>query len=266
MFYANFQRAEKERDSLMKTNLGLLQQSSEKDDMNAKSLSTILHLKTLTEKLTQEKDLLEMQLKSSEQVQFAVRLATNARERVMEESSKEKTALQETIDALRDECENLKQAKEMANGDLSRKKAEMFTLEEAAAKAKERSDELVSESTKQEEDKRALLEKLAMAHREAVEASRTCATLRARQQAGGGGDGGGGSSVFTTDQLTTQISVLKSRLACPVCNHRDKKCILLRCRHMFCKQCVDETVRNRSRKCPACGQRFDTKDIGDVWL
>jgi E3 ubiquitin-protein ligase BRE1 len=263
--YADFQRAEKERDALMKTNLGLLQQSSEKDDMNAKSLSTILHLKTLTEKLAQEKDLLEMQLKSSEQVQFAIRLATNARERVTEESSKEKAALQETIDALHDECDKLKQAKEMANGDLSRKKAEMFTWEETAAKAKERTDELVSESTKQEEDKRALLEKLAIAQREALEASRTCATLRSRQQDGGGGDGGG-SSVFTTDQLTTQISVLKSRLACPVCNHRDKKCILLRCRHMFCKQCVDETVRNRSRKCPACGQRFDTKDIGDVWL
>ena len=39
------QRAEKERDALMKTNARLLKQSSEKDDMNAKSLSTILHLK-----------------------------------------------------------------------------------------------------------------------------------------------------------------------------------------------------------------------------
>jgi len=263
---AKQERAEKERDSLMKTNLGLLQQSSEKDDMNAKSLSTILHLKNLTEKLTQEKDLLELQMKSSEQIQLAVRLATNARERVMEESLKEKNELQDLIDALNEDCESLKQIKEVAEGNLARKNAEMSTLEELAHKAKERSDELVLESTKQEEDKRALLEKLAIAQRDAVEASKQCATLRARQLAGAGSGDDGGSSVFTTDQLTTQISVLKSRLACPVCNHRDKKCILLRCRHMFCKQCIDETVRNRSRKCPACGQRFDTKDIGDVWL
>jgi E3 ubiquitin-protein ligase BRE1 len=249
----------------MKTNLALLQQSSEKDDMNAKSLSTILHLKNLTEKLMQEKDFLEIQIKSREQVQLAARLASNARERVMEESLKEKNSLQHTIDDLRHECETLKQAKERADGNLWRKTAEMSTLDEVADKARARSDELVAESTKQEEDKRALLEKLAVAHREAMEASKQYITLRARQQSSGG-EVDSGLSVFTTDQLTTQISVLKSRLVCPVCNHRDKKCILLRCRHMFCKQCVDETVRNRSRKCPACGQRFDTKDIGDVWL
>jgi hypothetical protein len=24
--------------------------------------------------------------------------------------------------------------------------------------------------------------------------------------------------------------------------------------------------QNRSRKCPACGIRFDMKDVGDIWL
>ena len=71
---------------------------------------------------------------------------------------------------------------------------------------------------------------------------------------------------FTAEQLHTQVKHLKSRVHCPVCNVRDKKCILLRCRHMFCKNCVDENIKNRSRKCPACGIRFDTKDVGDIWL
>jgi E3 ubiquitin-protein ligase BRE1 len=81
---------EKERDSLMDTNARLLRQSAEKDDMNAKSLSTILHLKNLTEQLTQGKASLEQQLKSAGQLALASRLATNAKDRVAEEVLKEK--------------------------------------------------------------------------------------------------------------------------------------------------------------------------------
>jgi E3 ubiquitin-protein ligase BRE1 len=84
------QRAEKERDTLLKSNSRLLKQSTEKDDMNAKSLSTILHLKHMTEQLTTEKGLLEQQVKSAEQLALAARLATNAKERVTEEIVKEK--------------------------------------------------------------------------------------------------------------------------------------------------------------------------------
>jgi E3 ubiquitin-protein ligase BRE1 len=74
------------------------------------------------------------------------------------------------------------------------------------------------------------------------------------------------TTVYGADVLLTQVNHLKGRLTCPVCNARDKQVILVRCRHMFCRQCVDTSIKNRSRKCPACGQRFDTKDVGDVWL
>lgn len=74
----------------MDTNTRLLRQSAEKDDMNAKSLSTILHLKNLTEQLTQGKSSLEQQLKSAGQLALASRLATNAKDRVAEEVTKEK--------------------------------------------------------------------------------------------------------------------------------------------------------------------------------
>lgn len=67
-----------------------MKQSAEKDDMNAKSLSTILHLKNLTEQLTQGKISLEQQLKSAGQLALAARLATNAKDRVAEEIVKEK--------------------------------------------------------------------------------------------------------------------------------------------------------------------------------
>lgn len=78
----------------METNARLLKQSAEKDDMNAKSLSTILHLKNLTEKLNQGKISLEQQLKSAGQLSLAARLAINAKDRVTEEITKEKEVRQ----------------------------------------------------------------------------------------------------------------------------------------------------------------------------
>ncbi len=74
----------------MKTNVRLVKQSSEKDDMNAKSLSTILHLKHLSEELEKEKEILEKRLKAAEQMALAARLAANAKDRVQEEALREK--------------------------------------------------------------------------------------------------------------------------------------------------------------------------------
>ena len=34
-----------------------------------------------------------------------------------------------------------------------------------------------------------------------------------------------------------------------------------RCFHLFCKECIDENLRNRSRKCPACGEKFGQDDV-----
>jgi regulator of sirC expression with transglutaminase-like and TPR domain len=58
--------------------------------MNAKSLSTILHLKSLAEQLTQEKEILDQKSKSSAQLALAARLAANAKERLEEEVLREK--------------------------------------------------------------------------------------------------------------------------------------------------------------------------------
>jgi len=257
---AKLERTEKERDSLNQTNSRLLRQAAEKDEMNAKSLSTILHLKQLTEQITKEKENLEQQVKSSQQVALAARLATNARERVTEEFEKERKALEGKVSEWEQKCADLTNEKEMLEGKIAQENAKMAALMTDAEKARSRCEELVSESTKLQEEKQKMMESLAVAQREAAEA--TTVTERLAKQSGGGALPSG----FTAEQLSTQVSVLKSRLACPVCNHRDKKCILLRCRHMFCKQCVDENIKNRSRKCPACGGRFDTKDVADVWL
>jgi len=134
--------------------------------------------------------------------------------------------------------------------------------EEDLITMRERCDELVSLSSTYENEKKQLYESLVMVKKEALEAKRKVAITPLRHSPLNRSD----ESMFTTKQLTTQVDHLKSRLACPVCNTRDKQVILLRCRHMFCRQCVDKNIKNRSRKCPACAQRFDIKDVGDIWL
>ena len=78
-------------------NMRLQQQSVEKDDMNAKSLSTILHLKQLSEQLEQEKEVLEKNLKSAQQLALAARLAAFAKAKVDSETKREKVALEQKI-------------------------------------------------------------------------------------------------------------------------------------------------------------------------
>lgn len=258
---AKLSASERDRESLSQAHSRLLKQASERDDLNAKSLSTILHLKQLTEQITKEKENLEQQVKSSQQVALAARLAANARERVSEEFEKARKELDAQVNDWEQKCAENATEKEALEGKLSQQKAKMATLLNDADKAKQRCDELASESTELQEERQRMVESLAVAKREAVEAAKVSQSLT--KQDGVSGDVPSG---FTVDQLNTQVSVLKSRLICAVCNHRDKKCILLRCRHMFCKPCVDENIKNRSRKCPACGQRFDTKDVADVWL
>lgn len=259
---AKLAASERERESLHLANSRLLKQAAERDDVNAKSLSTILHLKQLTEQITKERENLEEQVKSSQQVALAARLAANARERVFEEFEKEREGLKSEVKVWEQKYADSAKEKELLESTMLQQKAKMSTLLKDTEKVRQRCDELVAGSSKLETERQSMMESLAVAKREAAEAAKVSESLS--KQSGNGG--GSVPSGFTVEQLNTQVSVLKSRLACPVCNTRDKKCILLRCRHMFCKECVDVNIKNRSRKCPACGGRFDTKDVADVWL
>lgn len=157
----------------MKTNMRLLKQSTEKDDMNAKSLSTILHLKSLTEQYDQEKVIREQEAKNVEQISLAARLAANAKDRVTEEVIKEKKVrrslqfcnylsylffddlsrhaviryyqlLEDRAKELEKECERSKCVKEDADGALSRTRAEMSSLETSVGTVKDRCEELTT--------------------------------------------------------------------------------------------------------------------------
>jgi E3 ubiquitin-protein ligase BRE1 len=269
---AKLEKIEKERDTLMESNFRLLKQMTEKDEMNAKSLSTILHLKSMTEELRKERDSLEQQAKSASQLALTARLASNSKDRVSEELMKEKEALEMKVGDLESNLAESKRRLDALSLAFAAESGKSSTLHSELSNALNRCQELVGELEKKNAEIRTLTDTVSKSERETRDLTGKLQKLMKNPSgAGGGGAGGVGessssTSAFTVDQLNTQISVLKGRLACPVCHYRDKECIIMRCRHMHCKQCVEERISNRSRKCPTCNNKFSDKDVEDVWL
>jgi len=56
-------------------------------------------------------------------------------------------------------------------------------------------------------------------------------------------------------------SLYRQRVKCSVCGERDRECVLKRCSHTFCEQCIAKCVQNRNRKCPKCHASFGEADI-----
>ena len=77
----------------------------------------------------------------------------------------------------------------------------------------------------------------------------------------GAGTGAGAES----DMLEMTLGMLR----CSVCKDRFKDCAITRCFHLFCKECIDENLRQRNsrhRKCPACGEKFSQEDVKSVFF
>jgi len=258
-----YEQNEKERTSLVSMNMRLQQQSIEKDDMNAKSLSTILHLKQISEKLEEEKDSLEKNLKSAQQLALAARLAANAKTRVEEEAMREKADVEEQLKQIKSSLDSLQKDKNDMEETLAIANAKVESSMLQMNETKKRCDELLNESIAKEQRYQKMEEELVIAKKDLIDAAQKAATAQTQH---GNSSGSKFETAFTAEELTIQVNQLKSRLACPVCNTRDKKVIITRCRHMFCRNCVAANLEGRNRKCPSCGIKFDKKDVEDVWF
>ncbi|KAJ2415010.1 E3 ubiquitin-protein ligase bre1, partial [Coemansia sp. RSA 2531] len=71
-----------------------------------------------------------------------------------------------------------------------------------------------------------------------------------------------------TDQtgLAKLCADYKALLKCPTCQTNFKSHVLLRCMHVFCKQCIDSRIETRQRKCPSCSEPFGAKDVRQIYL
>ncbi|TXT05998.1 hypothetical protein VHUM_03759 [Vanrija humicola] len=54
-------------------------------------------------------------------------------------------------------------------------------------------------------------------------------------------------------------------LRCSTCHLNFKQQVLTKCMHTFCKDCIDQRIATRQRKCPACGVAFSKEDVGTLY-
>ena len=67
------------------------------------------------------------------------------------------------------------------------------------------------------------------------------------------------------DQDATMLDITLSMLRCSVCQDRFKNCVITRCMHLFCLECIETNLANRQRKCPMCGDKFGQDDVKKVY-
>eukprot|EP00833_Pecoramyces_ruminatium_P005361 jgi/Orpsp1_1/1179393/evm.model.c7180000069144.1 len=64
--------------------------------------------------------------------------------------------------------------------------------------------------------------------------------------------------------LQKQLDEYKALLKCPSCTLNFKDTVLLKCMHVFCKECIKARYDSRQRKCPTCGESFGNHDIKQI--
>ena len=112
-------------------------------------------------------------------------------------------------------------------------------------------------------EKQKLADELQSAQRKLSKADLEVSKLHAT---GGGGAGGAGGDAKAARVIQRKINELEHKIKCHVCGDREKNCVITRCFHVFCRTCIDDNVKNRIRKCPACSLPFGDKDTHDIYL
>jgi chromosome segregation ATPase len=65
---------------------------------------------------------------------------------------------------------------------------------------------------------------------------------------------------------STEIQRLNSILKCSICETNKKDTVISKCFHCFCKQCIQDNIKFRNRKCPLCSTKFGQDDVHTIYL
>jgi len=76
--------------------------------------------------------------------------------------------------------------------------------------------------------------------------------------------GSGAKSDLEVQITEKQLEIARQRLSCNLCTTRRKSAIIIRCLHMFCRECIDKHFHSRNRRCPQCKHPFGRDDVKDV--
>lgn len=58
----------------------------------------------------------------------------------------------------------------------------------------------------------------------------------------------------------------KRILRCSLCDSNLKSCVLSKCMHTFCEECISNRFKSRQRKCPNCQTEFSMNDVRKLYL
>ncbi|EWC45621.1 hypothetical protein DRE_05182 [Drechslerella stenobrocha 248] len=73
--------------------------------------------------------------------------------------------------------------------------------------------------------------------------------------------------VFNSDQNEeSTLEGFRSMIRCGVCRTGQKSRVIKACGHLFCKDCIEDRIITRNRKCPHCGRQFAATDVLSIVL
>ncbi|KAG5176734.1 hypothetical protein JKP88DRAFT_334791 [Tribonema minus] len=216
------------------------------------------------EALTAQKSALELRSRDAESAAVELEAAASAHVAAHESNAAEVEAAR---DAAQRASESEHDAHERAAASVMQATAELRLARRRLAALKSRCDDLQARETAAQAGEKRAQEQAATAQRRAERAKASLTRLQ-QYLAGGGGEGGfaGGGAGEESALLAEEVQELRKALRCSVCSARQKNCVLTKCYHMFCRECVDENLRTRHRKCPACGKGFGADDVKAIYL
>ncbi|KAJ5092348.1 E3 ubiquitin-protein ligase bre1 [Penicillium alfredii] len=65
---------------------------------------------------------------------------------------------------------------------------------------------------------------------------------------------------------SSEYEMLRTLALCTVCRRNFKNTVIKTCGHVLCKDCVEERLTSRSRKCPNCNRSFGSNDYMHITL
>ena len=73
-----------------------------------------------------------------------------------------------------------------------------------------------------------------------------------------------GANSGSNNDLQGLLDHYRSKVKCH-CKMEDKARVLP-CGHGICARCVEGLIKDRSRKCPSCGKKFDQAEVKNLYL
>lgn len=74
-------------------------------------------------------------------------------------------------------------------------------------------------------------------------------------------------SVCSADgDVVEDLERYKRVLRCSLCDSNLKSCVLSKCMHTFCEECISNRFKSRHRKCPNCQTEFNMNDVKKLYL